>query len=74
MGPSGPGVEIIRKRYSSKDLMKILRRDGWNLVNVEGDHHQFRHPAKKGKVTVPHPRKDIHPKTASSILKQAGLK
>jgi len=36
MGPSGPGVEIIRKRYSSKDLMKILRRDGWNLVNVKG--------------------------------------
>jgi hypothetical protein len=28
MEPSGSGVEIIRKRYSSKDLMKILRRDG----------------------------------------------
>ena len=59
---------------SSKDLMKMLKKDGWELIRVSGSHHQYKHPIKKGIVTVPHPRKDLHPKTFQSILKQAGLK
>ncbi|WP_322789224.1 type II toxin-antitoxin system HicA family toxin [Carboxydothermus ferrireducens] len=38
-----------------------------------GEHHQFKHPVKKGKVTVPHPKKNIPIKTVKSILKQAGI-
>ncbi|WP_291255048.1 type II toxin-antitoxin system HicA family toxin [Fusobacterium sp.] len=59
---------------SSKDLFKILKEDGWILKAIAGSHHQFVHPIKKGKVTVPHPRKDLPDKTVMSILKQAGLK
>ncbi|PKM45560.1 MAG: addiction module toxin, HicA family [Firmicutes bacterium HGW-Firmicutes-8] len=33
----------------------------------------LRHPTKQGKVTVPHPKKDLDPKTIRSILKQAEL-
>ncbi len=62
------------KRYSSKEIIKMLEDDGWFLVGVEGSHHQFRHPTKKGRVTVPHPKKLLKPGTAGSILKQAGLK
>jgi predicted RNA binding protein YcfA (HicA-like mRNA interferase family) len=58
---------------SSKDLIKMLKVDGWILKNVVGDHYQFIHPTKKGKVTVPHPRKDVAIGTLKSILKQAGL-
>lgn len=58
---------------SSKDLIKMLKVDGWVLKNVVGDHYQFIHPAKKGKVTVPHPRKDVAIGTLKSILRQAGL-
>lgn len=58
---------------SSKDLIKMLKVDGWALKNVVGDHYQFIHPRKKGKVTVPHPRKDVAIGTLKSILKQAGL-
>ena len=36
-------------------------------------HHQFKHPTKPGKVTVPHPKKDLPLPMARSILKQAGL-
>ncbi|MGI6253390.1 MAG: type II toxin-antitoxin system HicA family toxin [Aminivibrio sp.] len=54
--------------------MKILQRDGWRLKGVRGDHHYFEHDIKKGKLTVPHPEKDLHPKTVKSIFKQAGLK
>lgn len=47
--------------------------DGWRLVSVRGSHHQFRHPTKPGKVTVPHPVKDIPIGTVKSIERQAGL-
>ncbi|ERT44810.1 type II toxin-antitoxin system HicA family toxin [Fusobacterium vincentii] len=59
---------------SSKEIIKLLEADGWELRSVEGSHHHFKHPSKNGKVTVPHPKKDLHPKTVNSILKQAGLK
>lgn len=51
----------------------MLMDDGWELVNVVGSHHQFKHPFKTGKVAVPHPKKDLPKRTIKSILKQAGL-
>ncbi len=62
------------KIYSSKELIKLIEDDGWILVNTAGSHCQFKHPVKQGKVTIPHPKKDLPPKTAISILKQAGIK
>ena len=62
------------KRYSSRELIKIVESDGWVLANIEGSHHHFRHPKKRGKVTISHPKKDTPIKTANSVLKQAGLK
>lgn len=62
------------KRYSSRELIAMIEADGWVLVAVKGDHHQFKHPAKPGRVTIPHPRKDMPAGTANSVLKQAGLK
>ncbi|KXZ15313.1 hypothetical protein AXI59_02100 [Bacillus nakamurai] len=59
---------------SSRDIIKILTKDGWYLKRVVGSHHHFKHPAKPGTVTVPHPKKDFKPGTLNSILKQAGLK
>ena len=61
------------KRYSSRDLIQMIQKDGWFLVRIKGDHHQFMHPAKIGLVTIPHPNKDLPIKTQLSILKQAGL-
>lgn len=60
--------------YSSKDLIKMLEQNGWQLVGVRGDHHKFKHPTQPGQVIVPHPRKDMPKGTASAIIKQAGLK
>jgi predicted RNA binding protein YcfA (HicA-like mRNA interferase family) len=59
---------------NSKDLIRMLRDDGWIKVRVVGSHHQFKDPAKKGLVTVPHPKKNLPMGTVKSILKQAGLK
>lgn len=60
--------------FSSKELIRRLEADGWLLVRVRGSHHHFRHPAKPGTVTVPHPTKDMKKGTLRAILKQAGLK
>jgi predicted RNA binding protein YcfA (HicA-like mRNA interferase family) len=61
------------KSYSSREVIRILKADGWYEVNCVGDHHQFKHPTKSGKVTITHPRKDIPRKTLDSIGKQAGV-
>lgn len=51
----------------------MIEKDGWVLHRITGSHHHFKHPRKKGIVTVPHPRKDFPIKTRRNILKQAGL-
>lgn len=58
-----------------RDVLKLLREDGWYpLKGSGGDHHQFKHSAKPGKVTVAgEGNDDIPPKTLRSILRQAGL-
>ena len=60
--------------YSSRDVIKALTEDGWYEVNTVVSHHQFKHPTKKGRVTVKHPDKDIPRKTRDSIERQSGLR
>ena len=36
------------KAYSSREIIKILVADGWYEVRCVGDHHQYKHPTKKG--------------------------
>ncbi len=58
-----------------RDVLKLLGSDGWYLVATEGSHRQFKHPTKKGRVTVPgKPNNDLPIGTLNSILRQAGLK
>ncbi|MCL6258600.1 type II toxin-antitoxin system HicA family toxin [Aquiflexum sp. TKW24L] len=57
-----------------KDLLKLLKQDGWSEKTQKGSHLQLVHPTKPGKVTVPIHGGDIPVGTLNSILKQAGLK
>ena len=61
------------KIYSSKEILHILFTDGWVIKNQRGSHIQLIHSKKPGKVTVPYPRRELDPKTAASVLKQAGI-
>jgi predicted RNA binding protein YcfA (HicA-like mRNA interferase family) len=36
------------RSYSSRKVIKILKKDGWYEVACDGDHHQFKHHTKKG--------------------------
>jgi predicted RNA binding protein YcfA (HicA-like mRNA interferase family) len=57
-----------------REVLRLLRDDGWYLVATRGSHRQFKHPIKLGRVTVAgKPSNDLAPGTLSSILKQAGL-
>ena len=51
----------------------MLKKDGWFLVHTKGSHKQFKHPEKKGRVTVKHPASDIPIGTLKSIETQSGL-
>lgn len=57
---------------NSRKLIRLLERDGWYLVEVRGDHNKFKHPTRSGRVTVPHPNKDIAIGTLRSVYRQAG--
>ncbi len=59
---------------NSRDIITVLKADGWSQVAQKGNHVQFRHPTKPGRVTVPHPKRDIPIGTLRSIEKQANIK
>jgi predicted RNA binding protein YcfA (HicA-like mRNA interferase family) len=57
-----------------REVLKLLQADGWYRVKARGGHRQFKHPSKKGRVTVSGKlNHDLPPGTLNSILKQAGL-
>jgi predicted RNA binding protein YcfA (HicA-like mRNA interferase family) len=58
----------------SREVLRRLKADGWAQVGQKGSHVQLKHPTKSGRVTVPHPEKDIPIGTLRSIQKKAGLK
>ena len=57
-----------------KELLKVLKKDGWYVDLIRGSHHMLKHTSKVGRVTVPVHKEDLKPKTLHTILKQAGIK
>ncbi|MCY4017079.1 MAG: type II toxin-antitoxin system HicA family toxin [Gammaproteobacteria bacterium] len=55
---------------NSRDIIKRLKSEGFELAGVKGSHHKF----TKGAVTVivPHPKKDLPVGTARSIAARVG--
>ena len=63
------------KRYKVQQVLDLLKKDGWILVNWTGDHRQLKHPEKKSKVTVRgKPSDTLSQFELNSIWKQAGWK
>jgi predicted RNA binding protein YcfA (HicA-like mRNA interferase family) len=58
-----------------RDLIRQVEADGWRHVSTRGSHRQYKHPVKRGRVTIPgHSGDDVHPGTLKSVLTQAGLR
>ena len=58
-----------------REVIRLLEHDGWVMVETHGDHRQFKHPTKRGRVTVSGSLGDDMPKgTFASVRRQAGLR
>jgi predicted RNA binding protein YcfA (HicA-like mRNA interferase family) len=58
-----------------REVIRMLREDGWFLDRTSGSHRQYKHSRKPGLVTVSgHMNDELAPGTLNSVLKQAGLK
>ncbi len=58
-----------------KDVIALIEEDGWRLARMKGSHRQYKHPTKRGLVTIAgKPGDDLAAGTVNSILKQAELK
>lgn len=58
-----------------KEVIKLVEDDGWYLDRQKGSHRQYKHPAKKGLVTIAHHgiTQTVAPKMLNSILSQAQI-
>ncbi len=57
---------------NNRKLIRKLEADGWFVVARRGSHVQLKHSERPGRVTVPHPRRDLPTGTVRSIYRQAG--
>ena len=58
---------------NSRDIIKALEAAGFEKVAQKGSHVQFKHSERPGRVTVPHPKRDLPIGTLRSIERQSGL-
>jgi len=58
---------------TSREIIRKLMKDGWVEVGVKGSHHQFKHPRRKGKVTVPPSQTTTAPGNAALNQQTGGL-
>lgn len=56
----------------SRDILRRLEADGFELVSVRGSHHKFVHRQSRRIVILTHPKKDLPLGTVRAIYKQAG--
>lgn len=60
--------------FSSKDLIGILKQNGFQFKRSKGSHHIYENPITNKITVVPvHGNKDLPKGTYYGILKQAGL-
>ena len=60
-------------QMTSREVLRILARDGWVVDRQQGSHVVLMRPAGSGRVIVPRHRGDLPPGTLRGILQQAGL-
>jgi predicted RNA binding protein YcfA (HicA-like mRNA interferase family) len=57
-----------------REIIRLIEADGWYRIKAKGGHRQYKHPVKRGRVTVPgQMNAELDPRTQRSILRQAAL-
>lgn len=69
-------IQCSMKVVKVSEIIRALKKDGWYLADHDGtSHRQFKHPFKKGKVTVNGKLSDTRSGwLLKSIEEQSGLK
>ena len=62
------------KKYTPKNVIKILLKQGWIEQRVRGSHHIFTKEGENKFVVIPTSKKIIPTGTLKSIEKQSGIK
>ena len=55
------------------ELEREIMKDGWYFVSQEGSHKHYKHPIKKGKVTITFHARELSTIVERSVKRQAGL-
>lgn len=62
------------KAYSAKEIITLLKKNGWSLERIEGSHHIFTNPNFEEVISIPvHSGKSLKKGLLHAILKAAGL-
>ena len=62
------------KNVTGKQLCKILIKNGWVLLRINGSHHIYCKDGEEARIVVPvHANKPLKRGLLSAILKTAGL-
>ena len=67
-------IGCIMENMKSRDLIDLLKKNGWVLDRIQGSHHIFIKSGQPKSLSVPvHKGKDIKTGTARKILKDADI-
>ncbi len=58
---------------NSKQIIKVLHKEGFKLDHSTGSHFIFYHLGSKRRAVIPYHKKDLPRGTLFSIIKQAGI-
>ena len=65
-------VEVMKT--TAKELLKLLKENGWYIERIHGSHHILKHKDIKKLIVLPLHNTDMKPGILSNILHDAGLK
>lgn len=58
----------------AREVIRLLKRDGWYLDSQEGSHRHFEHPTKRGKITIAYKDgEEVPDYVVKRIRREAGL-
>jgi len=58
--------------FNSRKLLKMLEKDGWRVVRINGSHHTLKKKGVKHPIIFVHPKKDLPIGLVRRIYKDAG--
>ena len=62
------------KQVSGKQLAKLLEKNGWSLLRIQGSHHVYGKSGNDARISVPiHKNQDLKVGLLRHLLKLAGL-